>query len=541
MKNRKGLALTLVLGLGLLAGLAWPVLKPGAGPEPAANFAAFRERKLELPERQEPVCLVAVGDVMLSRGVARAAARAGDVHHPFAKVKSILHSGDIVFGNLECPITAGREIMITEMVLRADPEAATALGEAGFTLLSLANNHLPDFGPRGLADTLGYLDDAGIGHVGAGKTAGGAQAPRVVEAGGMKLAFLAFTDPGLFPENRLPGEGEPTMAFLEEERLRLAVKGARQAADFVVFSLHAGTEYAQGPDRGQVRFARLAVDAGADLVLGHHPHVVQRVEKYRGKYIIYSLGNFVFDQLWSRPTREGLAAKIYIGRQGVEKMEFIPVFIGDDTRPRVLGGREAGEVLQRLGLKLQESALPVWDEKQGVWQEGRRYTYYARRQPRESRLAKEQSFDLDRDGRLEELRLRDGRLRVAGGGQLIWETPREWWVDDFLTGDANNDGVPDLSLLVWKAGSFGANRPFWVEQDDPSVKNHLFIFKMADGAMKPLWQSSNLDRPNLAAALADLDGDGKNELIATEGSYANPRERKTTLWQWNGWGFSMVF
>jgi len=94
--------------------------------------------------------------------------------------------------------------------------------------------------------------------------------------------------------------------------------------------------------------------------------------------------------------------------------------------------------------------------------------------------------------------------------------------------------------LVWKEGSFGPHKTFWVAEDDPSVKNHLFIFKLENGNFKPVWQSSNLDHPNYWVALVDLNGDGENELVATESSYTNPGVKEVTLWKWNGWGFSRI-
>lgn len=158
----------------------------------------------------------------------------------------------------------------------------------------------------------------------------------------------------------------------------------------------------------------------------------------------------------------------------------------------------------------------------------------------EYRLVQSRRCDLDGDGIPEKYTLRDGIITVYAGSRLIWQSPEDWWVDYFFLGDANNDGLPELNLLVWKEGSFGPHRPFWVEEEDYSVKNHLFIFKLAEGHCKPVWQSSNLDCPNYWAALLDLDGDGENELVVIEGSYTDPGKREVTLWKWNGWGFSRI-
>ncbi len=113
-------------------------------------------------------------------------------------------------------------------------------------------------------------------------------------------------------------------------------------------------------------------------------------------------------------------------------------------------------------------------------------------------------------------------------------------MDDFFLGDSDNNSIPELNLLVWKAGSFGPHKPFWVTEEDYSVKNHLFIFKLVEGVIKPVWQSSNLDRPNYKAGLADLDGDGTNELVVMEGEYDDPGVREAGVWRWNGWGFSKI-
>jgi len=557
-----------VLGEHVLPGAPNEPEAPGVPAPPEDQFTAFREARMSLPVKCEPAILVAVGDIMLSRGVADRISEHGDTGLPFAKVKGLLKAGDIVFGNLECPLTPGRAIDIREMVLRADPEMADALAGAGFTLLSLANNHMGDFGPSGVLDTLGYLDEAGISWVGAGPDARSAYAPRMVEVRGLRFAFLAFTDPEIAPPSYQAGEDTPGTASFstvraaqtthadhttstghsahatEQERAEMlaAIRDARLAADFVVVSLHAGTEYAEEPDAFQVESARAAIDAGADLVIGHHPHVAQRVERYRDRYILYSLGNFVFDQWWSRETRQGVIARITIGQEGVERIEFVPVLINRDAQPEVLKGLEASEVLSRLDLNLSELAVGSLYDPDPEDVTSARYAYLdlATGGAALSRLVKERSFDLDQDGVVERVALRDGRLTVETASTLIWETPETWWVDDFALGDANNDGVVDVSLSVWKSGSFGPCRPFWVAEDDPSVRNHLFIFKLVDGAMKPVWQSSNLDSPNYELEVVDLDGDGRTELLVLEGDYDNLQFRQMSIWKWNDWGFFRV-
>lgn len=158
----------------------------------------------------------------------------------------------------------------------------------------------------------------------------------------------------------------------------------------------------------------------------------------------------------------------------------------------------------------------------------------------EYRLVKTMCTDIDKDGLAENYSLKNGVITVHTGSTKTWQSPDEWWVDDFIIGDANNDGISDLNLLVWKVGSFGPRRPFWITGEDISIKNHLFIFDLTGDNFKPVWQSSNLDRPNYGSVLYDINGDGKNELVVSEGEYTVSGKRRVSVWQWNGWGFSMV-
>lgn len=171
---------------------------------------------------------------------------------------------------------------------------------------------------------------------------------------------------------------------------------------------------------------------------------------------------------------------------------------------------------------------------------GRRYVLTIPSPLPEYRLKKELTRDLNRDGLPEKYSLRDGELTVVFDRGKIWRTPGQWWVDDFFTGDADNDSREDLCLLVWKTGSFGSRHPFWVTGEDRSIKSHLFIFDRAGDSFKAVWQSSSLDCPNCGSVLYDIDGDGKNELVVSEGEYAAAGKRRVTAWRWNGWGFSII-
>lgn len=531
----------ILTGLFLLAGLFCAIYNTdysnGAGPY--KDFESFKKARMKSAEKCEPISLIAVGDIMLSRYVAQKINELNDPDFPFQNISWFLKGGDITFGNLENPITPGRNIKITEMILRADPIMASALQNAGFNILSLANNHLPDFGTKGVTDTLQYLKDAHIKHIGAGKSREEAYEPQYININGLRLAFLAFTDPHIAPDGYSADDG-PKTAALNSDNMKISITNAAKEADFVIIYLHLGTEYSQEPDENQIYYSHLAIDAGADLVIGSHPHVVQKVELYKGKYMLHSLGNFIFDQLWSEETRESIAVRISIGVNGVECMEFLPLYINDAVQPIVLAGESAVKVVDKLGLPLISENIPVWDSNNETFVSKERYVLNNIKTPRNFRLTQSRQYDLDGDGNPEDINLKDGHLFIKGGRETLWESPTNWWVDSFFVGDATNNGQPELCLSVWKEGSFGPYKPFWVEEEDTNVKNHLFIYRLENSELKPIWQSSNLDYPIIKAALMDLDGDGDNELVIREGSYTDPKRQELGLWKWDEWGFKRI-
>jgi poly-gamma-glutamate synthesis protein (capsule biosynthesis protein) len=504
------------------------------------KFLDFSNRKKELPQAKEEISLIAVGDVSFSRGVERAIKKQKDVNYPFLKMSDYLKSGDVVFGNLETPITQGREISDFEMIFRSNPGTEQALKQAGFSVLSLANNHTLNFGERGIEDTFRYLDEAGIAYAGAGRNEQEAYQPIYIEAKGITFAFLAYSDDDLVPASYEAGENRAGAAFMRMDRMAEGVKEAKQKADFVVVSMHAGTEYADEPNGSQIRFAHAAIDAGADLIIGHHPHVVQTLEKYKGKYIFYSLGNFVFDQPQWQKTKEGLAVKAYVTKDGVNKISFLPVVMENLAQPRMANEDEAEKILQKLKYSLANQYVYSWDGKDGFEKElgG---VLYEEASGSGNVLSGRERADVDGNSIPENYVLENGGLTITENSEMIWQSPHNWWIDDFVLADSNDDGVTDIHLSLWKSGSFGASRPFWIKEDDASVKNHFFILDFIDGSIKQVWGSSNLSRPNCEFQIADIDDDGKNDLIVIEGEYSQKPEcsgNHVAVWKWNGWGFS---
>lgn len=505
------------------------------------KFLDFLSQRKKLPRANEGVSLVAVGDISYSRGVERIVRKQNDINYPFLKIQDYLKSADLVFGNLETPITQGSEIPDFEMIFRSNPGTEQALKQAGFSILSLANNHTPNFGEKGLKDTFVYLENTGIKYVGAGQNEQEAYQPVYIEKKGIKFAFLAYNDTDVVSAYYEATANRAGTAFMRIDKMAEAVKGAKQKADFVIVSVHSGTEYADKPNNSQINFAHTAVDAGADLVIGHHPHVVQTMEKYKGKYIFYSLGNFVFDQPQSQATKEGLAIKIYFTKDRIKKISLLPVVMENLAQPRVADKNEADVILQRLKFPTANQEFYSWNSSDNNFEKEARAVIYAEISKNESVVSKQEQMDLNHNSILENYDLENGRLTITENEKMIWQSPSDWWIDDFAFADSNNDGVVDINLSLWKSGSFGTSKPFWVKENDMSVKNHFFVLDFNGGTIKQVWGSSNLAEPNCEFKIADVDNDRNNDLVVIEGDYSQKPKwdgNYIAVWKWNDWGFS---
>lgn len=241
----------------------------------------------------EPVTFCAAGDIMLARGCGTMIRRHG-MDYPFAEVGSYISLHDFAFANLECPMSSRGRAVANPITFRADSSLVEVLKRSGFDVFSLANNHMLDYGPVALLDTRRILLEHGFLPVGSGKDASGAHEPVIVEKRGTKAAFLAYVD--VYGFGPIMAKDRPVPAFLDSAGVQEDIGRARPLADIVIVSVHWGTEYVDHPTERQTAFAHLMIDSGADIVIGHHPHVLQSIEKYKGKFIFYSLGNFVFDQ-----------------------------------------------------------------------------------------------------------------------------------------------------------------------------------------------------------------------------------------------------
>ena len=277
------------------------------------------------------ITLLFTGDIMLSRSVGDIMERTGNWDYPFLNTAEFLSSADITFGNLEGPISAGGAKVGSTYSFRADPRVIQGLKSAGFDVLSIANNHILDYGRDALIDTIQILEGSGIEPVGGGSNYKLAHEPVIKTADGVKVAYLAYTP--LIPATLGSKEAAPAVAFLDLETAVSDVRAARVLSDIVIVSVHWGDEYQKLPNKKEKEIGRALIDAGASLVVGHHPHVVQEIEKYSGGFIAYSLGNFVFDQSFSEETMEGIILQVTVRKNKIAEVVPIKIKINSSFQP----------------------------------------------------------------------------------------------------------------------------------------------------------------------------------------------------------------
>ena len=346
--NKKNYVLLLIVVTSVVLGLlTWQLLWVTDPPSPQV-YSLTIPQKPSSPPPQPTITLVAVGDIMLARTVEQTMLRHNDWSYPFRETFQITSKADITFGNLETPLTEGAVVEPYGMVFRADPQATEGLVFGGFDVVSLANNHMKNQGADGIQTTISALQKANIRFTGAGATLTEARKPVLITAHDITFGFLAYADDSFMPSSYVATDQNTGSPILDEVLLEQDIALLGTQADVIIVSLHAGNEYTQTPNDRQINFAHKAIDLGASLVLGHHPHVVQPLEEYNGGKIIYSLGNFIFDQMWSEATRESVIATITFTGTEIEQIDLTPIKIFDFSQPRVMQNEDGDHIIQRM-------------------------------------------------------------------------------------------------------------------------------------------------------------------------------------------------
>jgi poly-gamma-glutamate capsule biosynthesis protein CapA/YwtB (metallophosphatase superfamily) len=281
-------------------------------------------RQSGIPPPLPAVRLLFAGDAMLARYVGQLARSKRDPAWPWRQVEAEFAAAGITCVNLESPFSDMPLATASRMVFRAEPEMVEGLMVAGVDVVSTANNHARDCGAHGIEFTLDWLKQHGIAAAGTGRNEEEAHRGAIIERGGTRFGFLAYTYDQFAGDHR---RTDARVAVMDAERMRGDVRRLLGGAGVVVVLMHAGNEYAPEPESRQRQFARAAIDAGAKLVVGHHPHVAQETETYHGGAIFYSLGNFIFDQFQRAETQRGLVAEAVFRGRRLEQVRLRPIQI----------------------------------------------------------------------------------------------------------------------------------------------------------------------------------------------------------------------
>ena len=260
------------------------------------------------------ITILAVGDIMLGRSVNTKIQKQKDFSFPTQKIISSLPKPDLFLANLESPFADNCPLTDTGMVFCADPRSVATLTSLGVTIATIVNNHIGNQGQEGLSKTIAILNQNGIKPI---------TTNQIITIKNTRIAFIAFNDIPPYTKD---------INKLSEETLVNQIKEIRPKVDFLIITPHWGNEYQMASSR-QKNLARLAIDSGADLIIGHHPHWVQEVEEYNSKLIYYSLGNFIFDQMWSEKTRQGIIAHITLDNSKITSHREIPIYINSSYQP----------------------------------------------------------------------------------------------------------------------------------------------------------------------------------------------------------------
>jgi len=269
---------------------------------------------MNVRNEKQKLIISAVGDVCYE-GILKDKPQKGI----FSPIDHIFFASDAVVANLENPLTSQEKKVSGKCTLRGNPGWVEVMKEAGINLVSLANNHMMDYGPEGLFDTMHCLDSAGIRHVGAGKNREKAQAPLIVSIGNKKIAFLARSSV-IVSSPSYAGPSLSGVAFLDTGELIDNVRRCTGVADLVIVLLHWGLEEYSYPAPAQKLLVRKLVDAGADAIIGHHPHVLQGLQRLDRAVVAYSLGNFLFDEFAWRPKSDDKEVMLHLSESNRKGM-----------------------------------------------------------------------------------------------------------------------------------------------------------------------------------------------------------------------------
>jgi len=343
--------------------------------------------------------------------------------------------------------------------------------------------------------------------------------PLIHEINGTRLAFLAFnavSDPHPQLACSSPDDCSVRPMPWDPAASPQTIAAARSQADALIVSVHWGLEYQPLPDPVQESIANAMLAAGADLIVGHHPHVPQRIAARGDQVIAYSLGNFLFDQA-QEETGQGLALRAFFDSQGLRAVQALPLHAG--LQPHLMSMSEAEPWLlqllppaQRIRYACTEAGCAAADVPQTA---------------KQSRFYSSQ-IDLTGDGVPETIRRQSEQITIYEQGTAVWHSPESWRVVDVALGDPNDDGRYEIMLAIWQEDADG------YERSQPYIVGHR------GGRYDLLWGGRPVADPILELAVGDVDGDGSDELIVIE-ELADGSAQAVSVWRWTGWTFTHIW
>lgn len=492
------------------------------------------------------VRLLFVGDLMMGRYVNQFMAKSG-FDAPFRNITPYISAADLAIGNLEGPIVPTNIISLpqpgpNQLNLTANQLVAPSLARAGFDVLSVANNHAYDARTQGISYTVAALTKAGITPF--GMDSGKGQQAAIREVRGLRIAFLGYTNilnmPGATGVGYVNANQPATTAKMTSE-----IVAAKKSADLVIIMMHWGTEYSVQPDAAQRAIAKVAVAAGADMVVGAHPHVSQGMELQtrngRSIPVFYSLGNALFDQERKLETRQGMSLQCVVDRNGVKSARLVPLETTKDSTGYVMNvyDNAAGQTaLQRAAQSTPDNNLKwkaLWDASQPT--PGIALAY---RRPIDANRSSVEDLGMGTPSRVE---LSYGKLTVSkyisATWQPVWSSDAGWRVTGYSVGDANADGKPDLVYTLWKNAQTWERPPEGGMRVDPQggdLMPHIYINSWDDATLSPLWHGSPRPAPALSVTSALVGKGGKPLLAVLESSNTTVEKApgKLSLWEWTG-------
>lgn len=346
----------------MMVALPFVQAAPDQSPTPAAVSTFFPSLTPTITPYQVPahteapyITLLFTGVIVPARCVQSAIDARGDANYVYDEVREVISSADLGVGTLNTTLSdlSSHTGCIETYVLVSDSRSAIAASEAGFDVMSVATNHIKNCAGascgnnynQAFLDTLENLRANGIQPVGAGTNLEEAMQPVVVEVQGIRIGFVSL---GMVEPMAFAGQDSPGIAELTDENLQAAIEAARQVSDVVIAMPHWGPEDTADPNSYQLHFAQEAVEAGADVVVGNHTHVVQAIEQIDGIDVFYGLGNFVFDQTWDLAHQQGVMLRLHFYGSQYIGYDLIPTHVDGDGTVHIAGPDEAAQIIQRI-------------------------------------------------------------------------------------------------------------------------------------------------------------------------------------------------